>query len=354
MKNVTRVPFGRTSENQPVDLLTLRNANDLEIGVMTYGGVIVSIKTPDRTGALDDIVLGFDDFPSYPAKSRYFGAIIGRYGNRIARGEFTLDGTTYKLATNNGPNALHGGLKGWDKRIWLAVPFQNTDNVGVTLTYTSEDGEEGYPGTVRAKVNYTLTDKNQLIVDYHATTDKPTVINLTQHSYFNLSGTRAEDVTAHELQLHADQFTPVDATLIPTGELASVSGTPFDFRIRTRVGARIDDGHEQIQRGKGYDHNFVLNRNGAGLVPAASMIDPLTGRTLEVATTEPGMQFYSGNFLDGSIQGKGGRRYGKRSGFCFETQHFPDSPHHANFPSTVLRPGEELNSRTIFTFGVTT
>jgi len=350
---LTQAPFARTPDNQVVDLITLRNSNGVEIGVLTYGGVIKTLRTPDRGGALDDIVLGFDDLASYVTKSPYFGCLIGRYGNRIAKGKFTLDGTAYTLATNNEPNHLHGGKKGWDKAVWAFDTFNNASGTGVVLTHTSPDGDEGYPGTVKAKVTYTLTDKNQLIVDYEATSDKATVINLTQHSYFNLAGGKAADILGHELMLNAGQYTPVDATLIPTGQIAPVDGTPFDFRTSTPIGARINDAkNEQLTRGKGYDHNWVLTRAGSGLSEAAQVYEPTTGRTMAISTTEPGIQFYSGNFLDGTLTGKGGRVYPNRSGFCLETQHYPDSPNHPNFPSTVLRPGETYKTQTVFTFGV--
>jgi aldose 1-epimerase len=348
---VTLAPFARTPDDQNVDVITLRNQNGVEIRVMTYGATILSIKTPDKSGQLDDITLGFDTFAPYVDKSPYFGAIVGRYGNRIAKGKFTLDGQTYTLATNNAPNHLHGGTKGFDKRIWKADPFQNASGVGVKMTYVSADGEEGYPGTLTAQITYTLTDNNKLIADYDATTDKATVLNLTQHTYWNLAGTKANDILGHVLMINADRYTPVDDTLIPTGELASVEGTPFDFRTPTAIGARINQDNQQLKFGKGYDHNWVLTRQGDGLSLAARVIEPTTGRTLEVSTTEPGIQFYSGNFLDGTLTGKGGRVYGLRSGFCLETQHFPDSPNHPNFPSTVLRPGQEYKTQTVFTFG---
>lgn len=349
---ITQVPFDRLPDGQVVDILTLRNGNGIEMTVLTYGGIITSLKTPDRTGALDDIVLGFDDLKSYIEQSPYFGCLIGRYGNRIAKGRFTLDGKTYALATNNGANHLHGGVKGWDKAVWNFDAFQRADGVGVILTHTSPDGDEGYPGTVKAKVTYTLTETNQLIVDYEAQTDKTTVINLTQHSYFNLAGAKAATILDHELTLHASKFTPVDDTLIPTGQLAPVDGTPFDFRTATAIGARINGTDEQLTRGKGYDHNYVLDRTGAGLAKAAEVVEPTTGRTMTVATTEPGIQFYSGNFLDGTLTGKGGRVYPQRAGFCLETQHYPDSPNHPNFPTTQLTPGQTYATQTVFTFGV--
>ena len=348
---VTKVPYARTADDKAVDIITLRSPSGVEMTVLTYGGVIATLKTPDRSGALDDIVLGFDNLKMYEEKSPYFGCLIGRYGNRIAKGKFALDGTSYTLATNNPPNHLHGGVKGWDKVVWSAEPFQNATSVGAVLSYTSKDGEEGYPGTVKATVTYTLTDMGQLIIDYRATTDKATVINLTQHSYFNLAGSKANDILGHELMLNAQQYTPVDDTLIPTGEIATVEGTPFDFRTSTKIGARINDPHVQIKRGLGYDHNFVLARTGPGLVEAAKVVEPVTGRTMTISTTEPGIQFYSGNFLKGDLTGKGGRVYPHRGGFCLETQHFPDSPNQPKFPSTVLRPGEEYKSQTVFTFG---
>jgi aldose 1-epimerase len=344
--------FGTTADGQGINLITLRNQAGIEIRISTYGATILSLSTPDRAGAADDIVLGFDTMTPYFDKSPYFGCLIGRYCNRIAKGKFTLDGKSYSLATNNAPNHLHGGKKGWDKVVWTSAPFQNAEGVGTKLSYTSQDGEEGYPGTVKADVTYTLNEKNELTVDYHATTDKPTIINLTQHSYFNLAGAKATDILGHELMLNADQYTPVDATLIPTGELAKVDGTPFDFRTSTKIGARINDANEQLKRGLGYDHNWVVKRGGAALALAARVVEPQTGRTMEITTTEPGIQFYSGNFLDGTITGKGGRVYGHRSGFCLETQHYPDSPNHPTFPSTTLRPGEEYRSKTVFTFGV--
>ena len=350
-------PFG-TADGQAVKKVTLRTPpgpNAIEMEVINYGGIILSLKTVDRAGGRDDIVYGFDSLAEYvePGKSPYFGCLIGRYCNRIAKGQFTLDGKTYTLAKNNGENSLHGGVKGWDKVVWKSEPFQNTTSVGVKLSYTSKDGEEGYPGTVQADVTYTLTDKGELVVDYHATTDKATVINLTQHSYFNLAGAKATDILGHELTIPADQYTPVDATLIPTGKHAPVEGTPFDFRKSTAIGARINADDPQLKIGLGYDHNYVLNRTGEGLSLAARVVEPTTGRTMEITTTEPGIQFYSGNFLpkDGTLKGKGGRVYGHRSGFCLETQHYPDSPNQPGFPSTVLKPGQEYRSKTVFTFG---
>jgi galactose mutarotase-like enzyme len=332
---------------------TLTNAHGIEVRVLAYGGIITSIRTPDRTGKLDDIVLGFDSLAGYQQDSPYFGAIVGRYANRIANGEFTLDGTTYHLAKNNGPNSLHGGIRGFDKVVWAGEPFQSDSGSGVRLRYISKDGEEGYPGTLAAQVTYTLTPRDELIVDYEATADKATPVNLSQHTYWNLHGSAGGEILDHMLTLDAPAFTPVDSTLIPTGEIVPVAGTPFDFRTPTRIGARIAQDNTQLRFGRGYDHNWVLARGGAtGLVHAARLTEPGSGRTLDISTTEPGVQFYSGNFLDGSIKGKGGRVYVYRSGLCLETQHFPDSPNHTSFPSTILRPGATYRSRTVFTFGV--
>ena len=350
--SVTRAPFGRTPAGEAVEVFTLTTAHGLRVRAITYGGIIVSLETPDRTGRRGDIVLGYDSLDGYLRSSPYFGAIVGRYGNRIAGGRFTLDGIAYRLATNNGPNHLHGGARGLDKVVWAAEPFSSDSGAGVAFRYTSLDGEEGYPGALRMRVTYTLTDRDELIVDYLATTDKATPVNLTQHSYFNLAGHGAGNILDHELTIHADSFTPVDSTLIPTGEIAPVAGTPFDFRAPAAIGARIAQNEPQLRNGKGYDHNFVLNRQGAGLVHAARVTEPTSGRTLDLSTTEPGIQFYSGNFLDGSITGKAGSVYGPRTGFCLETQHYPDSPNQPAFPSTILRPGEEYRSRTVFTFGV--
>lgn len=350
-RGVARAPFGKTGDGRAVEIYTLTNAHGVEMRVITYGGIISSLKVPDRHGQFGDVVLGFDTLDGYLKDSPYFGALIGRYGNRIAKGQFVLDGKTYKLATNNGPNHLHGGVKGFDKVVWNAVPGENGDGVSVTLTRTSPDGEEGYPGQLHVTVRYTLTDKNELAIEYRATTDKPTPVNLTQHSYFNLAAD-GTDILGHELTVHASRYTPVDDTLIPTGELAPVQGTPFDFQESTAIGARLDADSQQLKNGHGYDHNWVLDRNGPGLRAAARLVDPKSGRTLDVATTEPGLQFYSGNFLDGTNTGKGGRVYGRRTGLCLETQHYPDSPNHPNFPSTILQPGQTYSSRTVFTFSV--
>lgn len=334
------------------DVITFKNSNGVEVHAIPYGGIITSIRVPDRAGRFDDIVLGQDTADAYMKNnSPFMGAIVGRYGNRIAKGMFTLDGQTYTLAKNNGPNHLHGGNKGFDKVVWQAEEFKNSEGSGVIFRYTSRDGEEGYPGTLTARVTYTLTDRNELIVDYFATSDKATPVNLTQHSYFNLTGA-ARDVLDHQVTIYADRFTPTDATSIPTGILQAVEGTPFDFRTPTAIGARIDADNEQLRNAKGYDHNYVLNRSGEGLVHAAHVYEPSSGRVLDVSTTEPGVQFYTGNFLDGSITGKGGKVYQKWFGFCLETQHFPDSPNEPQFPSTILRPGAEYRSRTVFAFSV--
>ncbi|MCC7010285.1 MAG: galactose mutarotase [Acidobacteria bacterium] len=351
--HVSATPFGQTPGGQAIQLFTFTNRHGVELRVMNYGAIIVSVKTPDRTGQLADVVLGHDTAAEYFTSRSFLGAVAGRYANRIAGGRFTLDGQTYTLAKNDGPNHLHGGIKGWDKVVWDADPFNDARGVGLRLSYTSADGEEGYPGRVAASVIYTLTDENALRVEYGATTDEPTVINLTQHSYFNLAGAlKAAPILDHELTIDADRFTPVDAGLIPTGELRPVAGTPFDFRTPTRIGARIADNDEQLRLGRGYDHNFVLNRTGPGLSLAARVYEPTTGRTLEVLTTEPGLQFYSGNFLDGTVTGKGGVTYAQRTGFCLETQHFPNSPNAPAFPSAVLRPGDTYTSTTVFRFGV--
>jgi aldose 1-epimerase len=349
---VTKAPFGTTPAGEHVDVFTITNAHGMEVRAMTYGGIIVSLKVPDRTGRAGDVVLGYDSLAGYLKTTPYFGAIIGRYGNRIGHAQFTLDGTTYHVPANNGVNSLHGGTVGFDKVVWDAEPFWGDSGVGVAFTYTSPDGDQGYPGKLEARVTYTLTDRNELVVDYHATTDKATPVNLTQHSYFNLAGDGSGDILGQVLAIDADRYTPVDSTLIPTGVIAPVAGTPFDFTAATAIGARIAQDDEQLRRGRGYDHNFVLTRNGPGLAHAARAYDPVSGRTLDVSTTEPGIQFYSGNFLDGTITGKAGHVYAHRNGFCLETQHFPDSPNQPGFPSTILRPGEEYRSRTVFRFGV--
>jgi len=348
--HVQKAPFGQTASGEAVLIYTLTNKNGIEARIMTYGGTIVSLKTPDRNGKLQNIVLGFDTLDPYLAGVPYFGALIGRYGNRIANGSFELDGATYQLPKNNGPNSLHGGFKGFDKRVWSAKPFETKQGPGLKLTYVSADGEEGYPGQLTAHVTYQLHNDNSLSIEYAATTTKPTVVNLTNHSYFNLTGDPQHDILGHVLTINADRFTPVNATLIPTGELAPVAGTPFDFRTATAIGARIDADNEQIRFGPGYDHNWVLVKPKAGAMTTAALLsDPLSGRVVEVKTTEPGLQFYSGNFLDGRPPGQG-TFFNHRTGLCLETQHFPDSPNQPAFPSTVLRPGHTYASHTVFIF----
>jgi len=348
--SVTQQEFGKMPNGESVQLFTLKNKNGIEISITNYGGIITALKTFDDKGLLADIALGFDTLERYLQPHPYFGAIIGRYGNRIGKARFTLDGVTYTLAKNNGENSLHGGNEGFDKKLWKARPEPGETAQTLVLEYTSPDGEEGYPGTLRTEVRYTLSDDDTLRIDYRATTDKKTVVNLTNHTYFNLAGQGNGDILNHEIEIRASRFTPVDAGLIPTGELRSVEGTPFDFRKPHRIGERIDSKDEQIRRGGGYDHNFVLDREGEGLSLAARVVEPVAGRALEVWTTEPGVQFYTGNFLDGTITGKGGKVYGRRSGFCLETQHFPDSPNQPSFPSTVLEPGQEYRSTTVWKF----
>jgi aldose 1-epimerase len=323
----------------------------MQVAITNYGGRVVKLIVPDRNGKMDDIVLGFDDLAGYLGNNPYFGALIGRYGNRIGGAKFTLDGKEYHLAANDGPNSLHGGLKGFDKVVWTAHEVPG-NHPALELTYLSKDGEEGYPGNLKVKVVYTLMGNNALQIDYSATTDKNTVLNLTNHSYFNLAGEGNGDILKTMLTLDASQFTPVDANLIPTGETRKVEGTPFDFRKATAIGERIDGDDEQLKLGKGYDHNFVLERSGHGLQLAARAVDPDSGRVLQVLTTQPGIQFYTGNFLDGTIHGKGGKVYGHRSAFCLETQHFPDSPNKPSFPSAELKPGQTYHETTVFKFSI--
>lgn len=347
-RTIDKRSFGKTGTGTAVDLYTLTNANGMEAAISNYGATVVSLKAPDRSGKMADIALGFDSIQGYLGDHPYFGAVVGRYGNRIAKGRFTLNGKEYKLATNNGPNALHGGIKGFNRQVWQAQPVGMS---GVRLAYVSKDGEEGYPGTLTTTVEYTLTDANELKLAYSATTDKDTVLNVTNHSYFNLAGEGSSDILGHRLQLFADRFTPVDSTLIPTGELKAVAGTPFDFRQPHLIGERIDAaGDQQIKFGGGYDHNFVVNGSMGTLRPAARVVEPKSGRVMEVSTTEPGVQFYTGNFLDGSVKGKGGKAYKRRYGFCLETQHFPDSPNQPKFPTVVLKPGQKFASTTVFKF----
>jgi aldose 1-epimerase len=345
---VTRASWGKTADGQSIDIYTLTNST-LTVRVTTFGARVVSINTPDRNKTMADVVLGYDNIAQYEADhNSYFGAIVGRYGNRIAKGTFSIDGVTFHIPRNNGENALHGGTLGFDHKVWTGHALPN----GVEMTLVSPDGDMGFPGALTVHVRYTLA-ANALRIDYAASTTKPTVVNLTNHSYFNLNGNGSGTILDHVLTIDADRYTPIDAGLIPTGELAPVGGTPFDFRKPTSIGARIGDANEQLKRAGGYDHNFVLNAKSApGLHLAAHVFDPASGRTLTVTTTEPGVQFYSGNFLDGSLTGKFGVAYAKHAALCLETQHFPDSPNQPNFPSTLLRPGQTLHSTTVFTFGV--
>jgi aldose 1-epimerase len=341
-------PFGQAPDGSDVNLYTLRNVKGAEVGICNYGGLVIFLKVPDRSGKFADVVLGYDNLPDYIKDSPYFGALIGRYGNRIAKGKFTLDGKEYTLAANNGPNALHGGLKGFDKVVWEPRFLATLEGPSLELLYVSKDGEEGYPGTLSVKVVYTLTDDNALKLEYTATTDKDTVINLTHHSYFNLAGNG--DILNHQVMMPADKFTPVDSTLIPTGEFKPLDGTPFDFRTPTAIGARIGQDDEQLKFGGGYDHNWVINKRPGDLTLMARVYEPTSGRVMEVWSTEPGLQFYSGNFLDGKNKGKGGWVYQFRNGFCMEPQHYPDSPNHPSFPSVVLKPGQTYKNTIIYRF----
>jgi aldose 1-epimerase len=339
--------FGNTEDGQQVDLYILTNKNGMEAAITNYGGTVVSLKVPDRNGKLEDVVLGYDKLDGYADGKAYIGATVGRYANRIAHATFTLDGTAYTLAKNDGDNHLHGGF---NKRVWTAKDISSGAGQALELTYLSKDGEEGFPGSLSVKVVYTLTDQNELKIDYSATTDKDTVLNLTNHAYFNLAGQGNGDILQHQIMIRADRFTPIDATSIPTGELRSVKGTPFDFTSATAIGTRIDQDDQQLKLGRGYDHNWVLNSGASGALSlAAQAYDPHSGRVLEVLTTEPGIQLYTGNFLDG-IHGKGGKVYNRRYAFCLETQHFPDSPNKPNFPSTELKPGHQFQSTTVYKF----
>ncbi len=355
-KAPTAEAFGKTTDGTAVEVFTLTNTNGIKLRAMTYGAIVLSIETPDRDGKLADIVLGFNTVDEYIKDTPYFGAVVGRYGNRIADGKFSLGGKTYSLATNNEnggiKTALHGGLKGFDKVVWKGEGLLNKDgSQGVKFTYLSKDGEEGYPGNLSLSVTYSLSNKNEWKIQYAATTDKATPVNVTQHSYFNLKGEGNGDILSHELMLAASKYTPVTAALIPTGKLTPVAGTPFDFTKPTAIGGRVKADDEQLKFGGGYDHNWVLDNQGGELALAAKVYEPTTGRTLEVLTTEPGIQFYCGNFLDGTLTGKSGKKYEFRNGFCLETQHYPDSPNQANFPSTILKPGKALKSTTVFRFG---
>jgi aldose 1-epimerase len=334
---------------EALKIFNLSNANGIKIDVTNYGGKVVSILVPDKNGKEIDIVLGYDSVKEYLMGNLYFGSLIGRYGNRIAKGKFSLNGKEYHLTLNNGPNTLHGGPKGFHQAHWKVV---SSNKNSITINYLSPDGEENYPGNLNVTVTYSLSDNNELIIDYEATTDKETVLNLTHHSFFNLAGAGNGDILNHQIMINADEFTPVDSTLIPTGELSKVKGTAFDFTTPHKIGERINQPEEQLKFGRGYDHNFVLRKNSNELSLAAKVEESISGRTMEVWTTEPGMQFYSGNFLDGTDIGKNKKSYPFRSAFCLETQHFPDSPNHSNFPSTVLKPGETYKQRTIYKFGV--
>jgi aldose 1-epimerase len=342
--------FGQTGDGQAVDIYTLKNSRGVEARITTYGGAVVSLKVPDRAGKFDDVVLGFDDIEGFQKTTTYMGALVGRYANRIAKGRFTLKGKEYTLATNNGENHLHGGVRGFDKVVWKARPLGVRGGQALELTYFSKDGEEGYPGNLTVRVVYTLNDANELRIDYYATTDKDTVVNLTNHNYYNLAGHGNGDILGHVLTINASRFTPTDAGAIPTGELRPVRGTPFDFTRPTAIGARINQDEEQLKLGKGYDHNFVINGRAGTLRPAGRVTEPTTGRVMEVLTTEPGMQLYTGNYLDGSDIGKGGKPYRQRYGFCLETQHYPDSPNRPEFPSTVLRRRARFRSTTVYKF----
>jgi aldose 1-epimerase len=346
-------PFGTTPEGLAVDRYTLTSASGVTISVLTYGGVIQSVVAPDRSGALADVTLGYDSLDGYLRDKSYLGALVGRYANRIRAGRFSLDGVEYTLATNAGGNHLHGGICGFNKAVWKTEPFADGENIGLVLGHLSPAGDEGYPGAVNVRVSYTLTPDGAIVIDFFATADAPTPINLTQHSYFNLAGTGVGDILDHTLELSASRFTPVDAGLIPTGELRKVQGTPFDFSTPETIGARIDTDDEQLRLAGGYDHNFVLDRDSdSALVLAARLTDPLSGRGLDIHTTEPGIQCYSGNFLDGTVTGKSGVPLRYRSGLALETQHFPNSPNEPGFPSTILRPGAEHRSRTVYHFVV--
>ena len=349
--SVTKETFGKTSAGETVDLYTLRNVNGMETKITNYGGIVVSLTAPDRNGKFADVVLGFNDLESYLTKNDpYMGAIIGRYGNRIAKGRFMLNGVEYKLAVNNGENHLHGGIKGFDKVIWTGRELKTKAGPAVVLTYLSKDGEEGYPGNLRVRVVYTLTNRNELKIDYSATSDKDTVTNLTHHSYFNLAGEGNGDILNHQVIINANRFVPTDAGSIPTGELKAVAGTPFDFLNATAIGARINQDDQQLKFGNGYDHTWVINGRAGTLRRAAIVFEQTTGRGMQVFTTEPGVQFYTGNFLNGTLTGKSGKPYPRRSGFCLETQHYPDSPNQPSFPTTTLRRGRTYTSTTIYRF----
>jgi aldose 1-epimerase len=350
-QTVSKATFGKTSDGQNIDLYTLRNTHGVEATITNYGGIVVSLKVPDRNGKFDDVVLGFNDLNTYESSNGpYLGALIGRYGNRIAKGRFTLNGVEYKLATNNGANHLHGGIKGFDKVVWTGREMKTAAGPAVVLTYLSKDGEEGYPGNLNVRVVYTLTNNNELKIDYSATTDKDTVTNLTHHSYFNLAGEGNGDILNHLVRIIGIRFVPTVAESIPTGKLKGVAGTPFDFLKATAIGARIDQDDEQLKFGRGYDHTWVINGRAGVMRLAATAYEANSGRVMQVWTTEPGMQFYTGNFLDGTLTGKSGKIYQRRYGFCFETQHYPDAPNQPSFPTTTLKKGQTLKSTTIYRF----
>ncbi len=345
--SIKKQPFGKTKDGAAADIFTLRNSRGAEAKITNYGAIVVALKMPDRRGKFEDIVLGYDTLDGYLNDTFYIGGVVGRFANRIAKGKFTLDGKEYNLVKNNNGNHLHGGLKRFDNVVWNAKPATDKTGASLELNYLSKDGEENYPGNLAVKVVYTLTENNELKIDYSATTDQDTVLNLTNHSYFNLAS--AGTILNHEIEINAEKFTPVDNNSIPIGELRSVKGTPFDFTSPTRIGARIEDTDEQLKFGGGYDHNFVLNKTENALQWAAKVYEPTSGRVLEVSTTQPGMQFYSGNFL-ADVKGKNGRIYQKREGFCLETQHFPDSPNQPTFPTTVLKKGEKFAATTVYKF----
>jgi aldose 1-epimerase len=349
--SISKKLFGTAPEGA-VDLYTLSNANQMSVEILTFGGIIKAIYCPDKNGKIENVILGFNTLKPYLETHPYFGAIVGRYGNRIANGKFNIDGTEYNLATNNSPNHLHGGLKGFDKVIWQAREFKDNEKIGLELSYLSKDMEEGYPGNLNVKVTYSLNNQNELSIDYEAVTDKKTICNLTNHSYFNLAGEGKGNILNHQLVIHADSITPVNEHLIPTGEPMAVQGTPFDFRSGKKMGEEIDSNNEQIKYGGGFDHNFILKGNSESLPIIAKISEPESGREMEILTTEPGVQFYTGNFLDGTLIGSGNQPYQKRAGFCLETQHYPDSPNQPNFPSTILEVGETYKTTTVYRFKV--
>jgi aldose 1-epimerase len=352
MSPIHKQPFGKTEDGRDVYLYTLKNHHGMQVEITNFGGTVVSILVPDRSGRVADVVLGFDSLDGYESKDNpYFGATVGRYANRIAKGRFTLDGKEYRLAINNPPNSLHGGVVGFDKKVWETKSDNDVEGQHLRLHYLSKDMEEGFPGNLSVNVVFTLTEQDELRIDYSASTDKKTVLNLTNHCYFNLGGQGEGDILGHVLTIFGGSFNPIDATVIPTGDLRNVAGTPFDFRQPTAIGARINAPDDQLKLGNGYDHNWVLNGNAGKLILAAQVVEPHSGRILEVLTTEPGVQFYTGNFLNG-VRGKKGKLYQRRYGFSLETQHFPDSPNHPNFPSTELNPGQSFHSTTVYRFSV--